>query len=156
MWYSPGFYNHTFGYKMCLRVDANGCGDGKGTHVSVFLYLMKGENDDALTWPVKHKCTVTLLNHLKDEGHHTYIINPPEDKKACASRVLSGEKGRGMGFLQFIAHKKLNLQEKEQCQYLKDDSLYFRVCTSGTNTCCQAMACIRHMHNNRCTEYMYM
>ena len=64
-WYSPGFYTHTCGYKMCLSVDANGYGDGKGTHVSVFLVLMKGENDDALTWPIKYKCTITLLNQLK-------------------------------------------------------------------------------------------
>ena len=24
-WYSPPFYTHPHGYKMCLRVDANGC-----------------------------------------------------------------------------------------------------------------------------------
>ena len=35
-WYSSSFYTHLRGYKMCLRVDANGCGDGKGTHVSVY------------------------------------------------------------------------------------------------------------------------
>ena len=131
LWYSPGFYTHTCGYKMCLRVDANGCGDGKGTHVSVYLHLMKGENDDALTWPIKYKCTITLLNQLKDEGHHTYTLNSPEDKGDIAlylSRVLSSDKGTtGWGLPKFIAHTKLDLQEEEQCQYLKDDSLYFRV-----------------------------
>ena len=59
MWYSPGFCTHTFGYKMCLRVYANGHGVGKGTHVSVYLHLMKGENDDDLTWPIKYK----MYNH---------------------------------------------------------------------------------------------
>ena len=126
-WCSPGFYTHTCGYKMCLRVYANGSGDGEGTHVSGFLHLMKGENDNALTWPIKYKCTVTLLNQLKDEGHHTEIINSPEDDGALVSRVLSGEKGTGWGHPQFIAHTKLDLQEEKQCQYLKDDSLYFRV-----------------------------
>ena len=110
-----------------LKFDANGCGDGKGTHVSVFLLLMKGENDDDLTWPVKYKCAVTFLNQLKDEGHHEHTVNSPEDEKECVSRVLSGEKGTGWGCTQFIAHTKLDLQEEEQCQYLKDDSLYFRV-----------------------------
>ena len=129
-WYSPGFYTHTCGYKMCLRVDANGYGAGKGTHVSEFLHLMKGENDDALTWPIKYMCTITLLNQLKDEGHHTVTINSPEGKDDIAlylSRVLSDEKAAGWGFAQFIAHTKLDLQEVKQCQYLKDDSLYFRV-----------------------------
>ena len=47
-WYSPPFYSHSEGYKMCLRVDANGNGDGKGTHVSVFVCLVRGEFDDVL------------------------------------------------------------------------------------------------------------
>ena len=115
---------------MCLCVDANGHGDDKGTHVSVFLLLMKGENDDTLTWPIKYKCTFTLLNQLRDEGHHTGTLHSPEDKDDIAlylSRVLSDDEGTAWGKPQFIAHTKLDLQEEQQCQYLKDDSLYFRV-----------------------------
>ncbi len=37
--YSPPFYTSYTGYKMCLRVDVNGNGAGKGTHVSVYAYL---------------------------------------------------------------------------------------------------------------------
>ena len=48
-WYSDPFYTHNKGYKMCLNVDAAGNGDGKGTHLSVFLFLMKGPHDDELT-----------------------------------------------------------------------------------------------------------
>ena len=33
-WCSPPFYTHLGGYRMCLRVDANGDGSEKGTHVS--------------------------------------------------------------------------------------------------------------------------
>ena len=46
--YSPAFYTSPKGYKMCIGVYANGCGDSKDTHVSVFAFLMKGENDDYL------------------------------------------------------------------------------------------------------------
>ena len=129
IWYSPGFYTHTCGYKMRLSVYANGNGEGagKGTHVSVYLHLMKGENDNALTWPITYKCTITLLNQLKDEGHHTDIINSPGDTSIIVRRVYWGEMGVGWGPIRFIAHTELNLQEEEQCQYLKDDSLYFRV-----------------------------
>ena len=38
---------------MCLGVDANGDGDGAGTHVSVFVTIMRGEHDDKLTWPFR-------------------------------------------------------------------------------------------------------
>ena len=41
-WYSPPFYTHTNGYRVCIRVDANGCGGGKETHLSVHAYLMQG------------------------------------------------------------------------------------------------------------------
>ena len=128
IWYSPGFYTHPSGYKLYLWVEANGNGDGKGTHVSVYLCLMKGENDDTLTWPIRYKCTITLLNQLKDDGHYsmswTYSLDVAD---ITNSRVLSGERGLGRGYLQFIPHDQLGLQEAKQCQYLKDDSLYFRV-----------------------------
>ena len=47
-WNSPPFYTHPHGYKMCLRVYANGCGTGEDTHLSVFVALMKGEHDEHL------------------------------------------------------------------------------------------------------------
>ena len=37
-WYGPSFYTHPQGYKMCLRVDANGNGDGENTRVCVCLH----------------------------------------------------------------------------------------------------------------------
>ena len=57
-WYSPGFYTLPGGYKMCLCVYPNGNGMGKGTHLSCFTYLMPGEYDDTLEWPLRGKITV--------------------------------------------------------------------------------------------------
>ena len=51
--YFAGFYTHPPGYKMCLRVDPNGYGDGKGTHVLIFTILMKRSYDDHLKWPFR-------------------------------------------------------------------------------------------------------
>ena len=34
-YFTPPFYTHRCGYKFCLRVSANGDGDGKRTHVSL-------------------------------------------------------------------------------------------------------------------------
>ena len=36
---SDGFYTHPGGYKVCLKVCANGTGKGKGIHVSDNVYL---------------------------------------------------------------------------------------------------------------------
>ena len=63
-WYSPPFYSCLGGYKMCLKVLANGEGKGKGTHVSVFIHLMRGEFDDDLKWPFNGKITIQLKRGL--------------------------------------------------------------------------------------------
>ena len=41
--YSPPFYSDQHGYKMCAKLYLNGEGAGKGTHLSLFFVLMKGE-----------------------------------------------------------------------------------------------------------------
>lgn len=48
VWYSPAFYTHPQGYRMCLQVWPNGCCGGLGTHVSIFTCLMRSPYDDDL------------------------------------------------------------------------------------------------------------
>ena len=55
---------------MCLRIDANGWGIGRGTHVSVSVFMMKGEFDSHLQWPFKGEVTVQLVNQR--EGGENY------------------------------------------------------------------------------------
>ena len=54
-WHGDSFYAHKNGSKMSLHTHANGVDDGKDTHLSAFLYLMKGPHDDKLTWPPRGK-----------------------------------------------------------------------------------------------------
>ena len=54
---------------VCVGVDGN----GEGTHLSVYLYLMKGPHDDNnnLKWPLKVKFIVKqLLNQASDNLHY--------------------------------------------------------------------------------------
>ena len=53
--YSPPFFTSLHGYRMCLRLYLDGDGQGKGTHLSLFLVIMKSDYDDLLTWPFKQK-----------------------------------------------------------------------------------------------------
>ncbi|RLV93910.1 hypothetical protein DV515_00013340, partial [Chloebia gouldiae] len=57
MWEVTGlaFYTAKYGYKVCLRVYLNGDGTGKGTHMSLFFVVMKGDYDALLPWPFRHK-----------------------------------------------------------------------------------------------------
>ena len=125
--YSPAFYTSPGGYKMCIRVDANGNGDGKCTHISMFAYLMRGENDDHLPWPFTGTVTVELLNQLEDKNHHSSETTFSSDN-VTSQRVMDGERAStGYGHQCYIPHSSLGYDEAKNCQYLKDDCLYFRV-----------------------------
>ena len=132
-WYSPPFYLHPRGYKMCLNVVANGYDVGEGTHVSVYLFMMRGENDDNLVWPFQGEVTLTLLNQLEDKNHRENMLL---DEYVYISRIVTdGERGTGYGRPQFISHEELGYRADTNCQYLKDDSLYFRVSVKVHEAC---------------------
>ena len=46
--YSPAFYTHPHGYRMYVHVYPSGYGDGEGTHVSIFTFMMRGPFDNHL------------------------------------------------------------------------------------------------------------
>ena len=128
-WYSPPFYTHTNGYKMCIRIDSNGSSGGKGTNLSVYAYLTHGPYDDNLLWPFKGTITIQLLNQLKDKNHHTRTINfTNATNPKYVSRVIPHDKApNGWGKSKFLSHAKLDVNPFSDCQYTKDDQLEFRI-----------------------------
>ena len=134
-WYSPGFYTSPGGYKMSLRVYANGNAFGEDTHVSCFICLMSGEYDDILEWPLQKEVTVELLNQLEDKNHHKETIGFDESTaQEYKERVVGEQYGSGWGCPQFISHSQLGYNSSLNCRYLKDDTLYFRVSVKVTST----------------------
>ena len=119
------FYTSPGGYKMCIRVDANGCGDGKGTHVSVFTTLLEGRYDDQLHRPFMGTVTYQLLNQLADDKHHSSVViyNADNDMQV----------GSSMGDDKFLPHSSLSHDPATNTQYLLDDTLYFRVSVNLNN-----------------------
>ena len=125
LWFGPPFYSHIGGYKICLRVDANGYGDGKATHVSVFCCLNRGEYDDQLKWPFHGDITIQLLNQSRDEEHWEETLTYDDtDEDEYAGRVVGKERAKAIGYPEFIAHTELNTENKA---YLKNDCLKFRI-----------------------------
>ena len=121
-WYSPPFYTHLGGYRVCLKVTANGNGDGKGTHVSVAVCLMRGEFDDLLKWPFRGDVTIQLKKN--DPPHHYQMILSLDDDTPSIF-VCKPTKERNdvsWGYPTFISHADLYA-----CGYLKDDKLVFCV-----------------------------
>ena len=120
----PPFNTSSKGYKMCACVYADGAGEG--THVSVGACLMKGDNDDSLSWPFTGTITVELLNQLEDKNHLKKTVIFTADHKS-SQRVVDGERGSGYGWPQFISHAGLAHKPLTNTQYLKDNTLIFRV-----------------------------
>ena len=127
--YLPSFYTHPHGYRMCIRVDPKGNADGKGTHVSIYTHLMKGQFDDHLKWPFRGEITIQIVNQDGDhdhvEGTFPYNDETPDDS---AGRVTGNkERAIGRGFPQFLAHTDLEYNGAKKAKYLEDDIIIVRV-----------------------------
>ena len=119
------FYTSSCGYHMCIRIYANGCGGGKGTHVSVFTELLEGRYDNQLHWPFLGTVTVELLNQLGDDNHH---------KKDCTYDASDSMRvGSSRGYRKFLRHSSLGHDPATNTQYLLDDTLYFRMSVNVNN-----------------------
>lgn len=72
--YSAPFYTSRHGYRMCLRLYLNGDGTGKGTHLSYFLTIMRGEFDALLQWPFQQVVRLALRsqNPYRSEIRHCF------------------------------------------------------------------------------------
>ena len=123
-WFSSPFYTHPKGYKMCLNIHANGHNSSKGTHIAVFLYVMRGQFDDELEWPFCGSFTVELVNQKSTEEHNNnlqkvYVFNETKPYR-MTNRVLNRERAKvGLGYDAFTSHG--NLWPK----YLKNNRLRF-------------------------------
>ena len=133
-WISKPFFVFEGGYKMCLRVDAAGYGDGEGTHVSVYLYLMKGPHDDRLEqsghWPLRGTFTIELLNQYTNHDHYTRLmVLSGYLCTKCINRVVDSNMSTGMGFDQFISHNVV----PDYVNHLLDDALHFNITYEDDN-----------------------
>ena len=124
-WFSKAFYSHYQGYRLCLCIYANGSGEGKRTHASIYMYLMKGDFDDALKWPMRGILNIQLFG--RDESWHDLCTIPFVDEVfdkvfgrlrfADASSI-----SRGWGCAKVIDHASLD------ANFLINDCLHLRIC----------------------------
>ena len=107
-WYSPPVYTHHQGYKICLLVFANGWGDGRGTHISVLVYFMRGEFDDSLKWPFRGSISIQLVDQNGQPNNIDTIVYDDRVPIERCSRVMYRERAiHGWGISKFFAHNML-------------------------------------------------
>ncbi|NWR33819.1 TRAF2 factor, partial [Tachuris rubrigastra] len=124
--YSPAFYTAKYGYKVCLRVYLNGDGTGKGTHMSLFFVVMKGDYDALLPWPFRHKVTFMLL----DQNNREHVIDAfrPDLTSASFQRPVH-DMNVASGCPTFLPLAKL---QSPRHAYVKEDTLFLK-CIIETN-----------------------
>ena len=122
---SSPFYS--CGYKCKLQLDPNGFSSGKGTHLSIFIFIMRGENDATLEWPFQKKVYFTLIDQQETDASKQSIVRyfyhshpEPELLKYFARPVA--DENDGYGFPKFVSHE--TLQER---RYIVDDTILIQV-----------------------------
>ena len=127
-WFSPSFYTHPYGYKLCICVDAGGSSVGEGTHVSVLVYILQGEYDEFLRWPFRGTVTIQLLNELRDFNHfESSVVFDGDTPLVNSGQVLVSDRSTGWGNHLFIEFSKLGYDNAMDCEFLKYDRLRFAV-----------------------------
>lgn len=128
-WYSPKFFSHSGGYRLCLSIDANGNGESKGSHISMYIRLMKSHNDAHLTWPFRGELTIEVLNQLEDMGHFskTILFDWKESDIRNTVATTPEASGRGWGYHDFISRAMLEYNATARTHYLKDDCVFVRI-----------------------------
>ena len=123
--YSPCFFTSRYGYKMCARIYLNGDGIGKGTHISVFFVVMRGEYDALLRWPFRQKVTFMLL----DQNNVEHVIDSfrPDPNSSSFQRPRR-ETNIASGCPTFCPLSELN-----DHAYVRDDTLFLKVIVDTTD-----------------------
>lgn len=116
--YSAPFYTSRHGYKMCLRLYLDGDGTGKGTHLSFFLTLMKGEYDALLPWPFRQTISLVLLDQNRKKNI-VQSFRPDPDSSSFQQPV--NDMSVASGCPQFAP-----LSVLEDTSYVKNDTMFLQ------------------------------
>ncbi|XP_078406598.1 TNF receptor-associated factor 2 [Cetorhinus maximus] len=124
--FSPAFYTSKYGYKMCLRVYLNGDGVGRGTHMSLFFVIMKGNYDSLLKWPFKQKVTLMLMDQTNRE--HVIDAFRPDISSSSFQRPVT-EMNIASGCPLFCPLNKLDSKNN----YSREDNIFIKAIVDLTD-----------------------
>ena len=123
--FSLPFYTGRYGYKMCLRLYILGDGIGKGSYMSLFFVLMKGEFDNILQWPFTHKVTFKLIN--QGTGRDVVDTFQPDPMSSSFKKPRS-DMNIASGCPRFVSHSDL-----QSGGYIVEDTVFIK-CVVDTST----------------------
>ncbi|CAN7990867.1 unnamed protein product, partial [Ixodes hexagonus] len=124
---SPAFYTSVPGYKLRLMADLNGYGEGRGSHLSLFLQasrtpVMQGRFDSVMDWPCKNEHTLRVVDQTARGMHYDKLQlfrNIPAKNRHIMGRPFE-ECNVPIGFHTMIPLHDL---ENERNGYLRNDTV---------------------------------
>ena len=120
---SEPFYTWPQGYKMKMRIYQNGRGDAKGSHLSIFAYIMKGEYDSILNWPFEQKIKVTLIDQQQKQSDRKDLSQSITPDPSWKNFQRPGEElNTGVGKQKFVSHEVLQSR-----RYIVDDTIFLKI-----------------------------
>ena len=121
--FSQPFYTSQYGYKLRIKAYLNGRDRGKGSHLSLYLIIMKGEYDALLEWPFNQKITFYLLDQGEQRKHKIHQLSPNRslpNVRAVFNKPSSKE-NLGIGNPSFVSHEVIDAGE-----FVKDDTIFLK------------------------------
>lgn len=116
MFYSPGFYTSSNGYKICARINIS---SKDSNYLSLLLHIMKSENDDGLDWPFNGTMHFVLVHPQDSEKNICEITSSRPDLEAFRKPTCELNK-RSFGYTEFVRICDIS-------NFLQNNSLIFRI-----------------------------
>ena len=111
-------------FRMRMNVYLNGHKNGSGTHMSVYLQLMKGEYDDYIDWPFAKRATLVLVHQDSEKKSYKELIDGAVLRRSDTLhhfRKPVTNFNQGIGFPTFITLSRLHADG-----FIKNDTIYIR------------------------------
>ncbi|XP_016425137.1 TNF receptor-associated factor 5-like [Sinocyclocheilus rhinocerous] len=111
------------GYKLSVRAYLGGDSSGRGTHLSLYITIMRGDFDSLLSWPFRQNITLTLLDQSGSRNHQSNTFTP--DTNSDSFHRPTSDANVATGFPRFILHG--DLEAPRNAVYVRDDTLFIKV-----------------------------
>jgi len=129
--YSPPFYTSISGYKISVRLYLNGDGSARGTHMSIFLVILRGPYDSLLKWPFSYRVSFCLCDQrtmIEKNGtvqpkHIIESFRP--DINSVSFRQPCSAMNIASGIPKFFSLSEFNQPTNENL-YIVNDTIYIK------------------------------
>ena len=122
--YSPPFYTSREGYKLCGKIYLGGDGAGSGTHLSLYLVVLRGDYDELVAWPFRYRVTFSLMDQSPKKENYIDIFKTDVSSSSYKRPVNEMNAPAGLPLFYPLDLLQSGAGERE---FVKDDTLFIKI-----------------------------